>query len=111
MIEAEWLPIHYGGFYDVPEAFLTEYKGELFLFRRYFDEDLDDYVPNYEVYAVQNTAFNEAFERYKAPTQAVKFHDFALLLKNPLIGKVPVKEVEFDPTNRRFVNSRIFKNL
>ena len=40
----EFIPIYYAGFWDVPDAFLTEYKENLFLFwRDDFDEELDDY--------------------------------------------------------------------
>lgn len=45
---SEFIPIYYSGFWDVPHAFLTVFEDKLYYFRRgYFDEELDDYPPNY----------------------------------------------------------------
>ncbi len=108
----EWLPIFYSGFWDVPDAFLTEYNGDLFLFwRDSFDEEIDDYPPNYKVYSVRNVTLKEAYELHEEPFEFVRFLNTPLLLENEIIGEVPTKEVCFYYTNRKFVNSRVFKQL
>lgn len=105
---SNFLPIYYSGFWDVPHAFLTVYKKDLFLFwRDYFDEEIDDYPPNYKVYLIENTSLAEAFEPY-LPYEFVKFRNIPLLLENKMIGEIPPKGIIFDETKRKFVNSIIF---
>lgn len=112
---SEFLPIHYSGFWDVPDAFLTVFKGELYYFDRgYFDDELDDYPPNYKVYLVRNVKLEDSFELYEfhdPPIEAVKFINTELLKQNKVIGEVPTKEVIFDKTKRKFVDSEIIEKL
>lgn len=106
------MPIYYSGFWDVPSAFLTVYKRELFLFwRDDFDEELDDYPPNYKVYLIENTSLEDAFEPNEPPFEFVKFKNIPLLLDNKIIGEITTKEIVFDETKRRFVNSKVFEQL
>lgn len=110
--ENEWLPIYYSGFWDVPDAFLSEYNGDLFLFwRDDFDEELDDYPPNYKIYLVKNVSLKGAYEPSEEPYEFVKLLNIPLLLKNEILGEIPTKEVNFDETKRKFIHSRIFKQL
>lgn len=109
----DFLPIYYSGFWDVPSAFLTVYKSRLFLFwRDDFDEELDDYPPDYKVYLVKNTSLENAFEFREEPEfDFVEFRNIPLLLENEIVGTIPTKEVVFDETKRKFVNSAVFKKL
>jgi hypothetical protein len=107
-----YLPIYYSGFWDVPLAFLTIYNKSLFLFwRGYFDEELDEYPPNYDVYLVKNISLDDAIEPCEPPFKFVKFKDISLLLNNEIIGAVPVNEVMFDETKRKMVNKIVFNQL
>jgi hypothetical protein len=102
-VKHKFIPIYYRGFWDVPESFLTEYESKVYLFTRDFDEELDDYPPDYEVYEVKDVSL----------TKAVKENLwFPYNFKNKiLIGEVPTKDVVFDWTNRKFVNTAIFEKL
>lgn len=108
----DYLPIYYSGFWDVPHAFLTLYNDDLYLYwRDYFDEELDDYPPNYKVYLVRNTSLDDAFEVSEPPFQFVKFRNIPLLLNNEIIGEIPVNKVMFDETKRKSVNKIVFNQL
>jgi len=112
MNKTKLLPIYYSGFWDVPMAFLTVYKEELFLFRRgTFDEELDDYPPNYTIRLVKNISLDEAYGKHPEIPELISFTNYELLLDNPIIGEVKVKDVVFDRTNRKFINAKIFKKL
>jgi hypothetical protein len=105
-----FIPIYYSGFWDVPHTFLTVYEDELYYFSRgYFDEELDDYPPNYQVYLVKNMRLEEAFEPSKQSFEFVKMLNIPLLEENNIIGEIPTKDVIFDKTKRKFVNELIFK--
>ncbi len=107
-----FIPIYYDGFWDVPHVFLTVYEDELYYFRRdYFDEELDDYPPNYQVFLVQNMKLEEAFELRELPFESVKLLNIPLLEENQIIGEIPTKDVIFDETKRKFVNAVIFKMI
>ena len=108
----KFLPIYYSGFWDVPSAFLTEYEKDLYLFwRNDFDEELDDYPPNYHVYLIRNVSLKNAFEPALPPYKFVNFRNTSLLLENEVIGEIPTKEVIFDITKREFINSKVFRIL
>jgi len=97
-----FIPIHDGGsFWDVPGSFLTEYMGEVYLFcRGDFDDELDDYPPNYEVYILENISLKEAFER--TIWYPYNYED------KVFIGEIPTCEVVFDSTRKKFVNTLVF---
>lgn len=108
---SNFIPIYYSGFWDVPDAFLTEYNGDLFLFwRDGFDDELDDYPPNYKVYSVKNVSLEDAYEPEES-YEFVKLLNIPLLLENEIIGEIPTKEVIFDQTHRKFVHSKVFEQL
>ena len=90
-----FIPIYYSGFWDVPHAFLTVYEDKLYYFRRgYFDDGLDDYPPNYQVYLVENMKLEEAFEPSELPFECVKLKNIPLLRENKVIGEIPTKNDE-----------------
>jgi hypothetical protein len=107
-----FLPIYYCGFWDVPHTFLTVYESDLYYFRRgYFDEELDDYPPNYQVYLVKNIKLEEAFEQSEPPSEFVKLTNIPLLEENDVICEIPTKDVIFDETKRKFINAVVFKMM
>ena len=112
-MEREFIPIYYCGFWDVPHAFLTEYKGQLFYFQRgYFDEELDDYPPNYQIYLIENGELNEFLDTYDPPvTSSYKFVNTDKLQQNKIVGEIPTKDVIFDETHRKFIDSIAFEIL
>jgi hypothetical protein len=107
-----FIPIYYSGFWDVPHTFLTVYGDKLYYFRRgYFDEELDDYPPNYQVYLVENMKLEEAFEPSEPQFEFVKLLNITLLQENKVVGEIPTKDVIFDETKRKFINTIAFKML
>ena len=108
----EFLPIYYSGFWDVPHAFLTVYENELYFFRRgYFDEKLDDYPPDYQIYLIENMTLEEAFDFSEPPLESVKFRNLKLLEESKIIGEIPTKDMSFDKTNRKLVDPIVFKMM
>ena len=91
-------PIRYRGFWDVPRIFLVLHGHHTFLFDCAFDEELEDYPDNYKVYTMPDVPDEEL------PT------DWTLLLDRATryLGTVPVKQVRFDPTVRKSINTAIF---
>lgn len=107
-----WLPISYSGFWDVPQAFLAVSPDDLFFFwRGDFDEDVDNYPSTYKVYRVTNMTFDEAIEPREDNPEFMHIKNISLLEENELLGEVPVKDVIFDPSVRKFVHASVFKLL
>ncbi len=48
----EWTGVIYREFYDVPRMVVARRGDETFLFYSRFDEELDDYIGHYEVWAM-----------------------------------------------------------
>jgi hypothetical protein len=97
----DWLGIRYRDFYDVPRAFVVEYEGSLYLFDCLFDHDLDDYEGRYAVYLVK--------DELRRRIDMISWVDLGN--RSVRVGEVPVDSVEFDPSKRSAVNSRIFECL
>ena len=111
-MKKEFIPIYYNGFWDVPHAFLTEYKHQLFYFQRgYFDDELDDYPLNYQVYLIENGNLNDFLDTYNPAATSYKFVNIDKLEQNKIIGEIPTKDVIFDITHREFVNTVVFKRI
>lgn len=103
-LDKNFIPIHYSGFWDVPLAFLTEYNTKLYLFYRSdFDEEIDDYPPNYEIYEIKDISLNDALQKKL-------WHPWSFK-KKMMLGEIPTKDVKFDITIRRFVDSKSLKKL
>ena len=110
---SEMIPIHYSGFWDFPMVFITLLDDKLYLFDRGgFDEELDDYLPTYKVYRVENIPFEEAFEPHEdVRTRSVNISERILYGENEFIGEVQVKDIRFDETHRHFFDASILRNL
>ena len=94
----DFLPIQYSGFWDVPRIFLVKYLNEGLLFDCSFDENIDDYPSEYTVYLMPDFCEDNLQTAY----------DYFINNSPAIIGKIPVKEIEFDNTLRKFVNTKNF---
>jgi hypothetical protein len=94
-------PIKYLGFYDVPRNFIVRYANETLLFDCPFDEALDDYPDEYQVYVLPPMKVEELPKDWTAlPPRALAY-----------LGKVPLDRVLFDPSKRKSIDSAILEEL
>jgi len=92
--------IIYSGFWDFPLAFAASYENVQYLFERGWDDELDDYESEYEVYILPNLSEDEIRK------------DWALALeKAKPFGKIPVGHVMFDSTHRLTVDTVTFDRI
>jgi hypothetical protein len=104
LIKYKFIPIHCGGYWSVPNSFLTKYKSDVYLFTRYgFDEELDDYPENYEVYIVKNISLENAFT--KNLWYPYNYEEKIFL------GEISTDDVIFDWSNKKFVNTIVFEMI
>ncbi len=94
---SKWRPIVYREFYDVPRAIIVSDGSCNYLFTSSFDEALDEYRENYEIYEMPNLTDEEMKGSW------LKFEGKAVRH----LGCVPVKEVCFDATKRREIDLNI----
>lgn len=96
-----WAPIRYRGFHDVPRIFLVDYGDKVFLFSCSFSEELDEYPDAYKVYLMPRVSEKDLEVNWEE-----------LFLKaTQYLGEVPVREVQFDPSRRREINTAVIDNL
>ena len=84
------IQFRYSGFWDVPRYIFCSLLGRELLLLSEFDDHLDDYDPNYQVYALPA----------KFEPGAVWSWEVFPLSEARLLGAVPVAMIEFDPTKR-----------
>ena len=89
--EERWIPIRYGGFWDVPRTFHLCWRGVDLIFDSPFDESLDDDSPEYTVVRVPTAPPNEGAW-------------LTCLDAGIPIGRIAVGQVRFDETRRRSVD-------
>lgn len=94
-----WLDVvEYRDFYDVPRMFVLRHAGTTYLFDSAFDDESDEYKPDYEV--------------FKLPGIPGGNSDWSnLRALGEFVGRVPVSQVEFDETRRERCNERVFDDL
>jgi hypothetical protein len=95
-------PFRYGGFFDVPRCLSLHYGGRRFLLQSAFDEDLDEYPPDYSVYIIPESADDSR------PICSPEF-----LNNTPMdcIGQIPIDEVTFDPSKRKELDASCLDSL
>jgi hypothetical protein len=93
---ADWLPIRYADFYDVPRLFAVEHD-PVFVFDCPFDDDGDEYRDTYRVLRVPSLPLSGEL-------------DFAAS-SGEQVGEVPVVDVEFDETRRRAIRASVLDSL
>jgi hypothetical protein len=92
----------YSGFYDRPLAFVARHAGVQYLFwRGFFDNELDDYPRDYEVYRLPNLSDTEIESSWATLPERAK----------ATLGSIALDSIVFDPTNREWVDSAVFANF
>ena len=97
----DWEPIRYRDFYDLPRIFVTSYNGKDYLFDCPFDDQFDDYPYSYRVYQLPTLPEEELQGSWEPLPE----------LAESFLGMIPVAEIQFDPTKRKSINTRIFGDL
>ena len=89
--------IIYGGFYDVPLAFVVSHVEKQLFFLREFDHALDDYPDTYQVFTLPNLSEDVVRNSWG------QIEDMA----TDLLGEIPIKEIEFDPMHRVWIDTKV----
>jgi hypothetical protein len=98
---ATWAPIQYREFWDIPRIFIAPLQGKTFLFDCRFDEALEDFPDYYEVFLLPHVDSAELVGSWDGlRNRATQF-----------IANVPIERVQFDPSNRREVNTAVLEEL
>ena len=98
MAESE---IIYRDFWDVPRIFIVRHGNEYCLFDCKFNESIEDYESTYQVYLVPKLSPDELNGSWDSLTEKALDH----------LGAVPVKDVVFDETRRKRIDTRIIDGL
>jgi hypothetical protein len=83
----------YVEFYDVPRLIIFSYKNYLFLLASYFDEERDDYEPDYTI------SILPSWVEQKIADSSWRILDDDIGARR--LGTVSVRDVVFDNTKRR----------
>ena len=94
-------PFVYREFYDVPRFLIVTHRGQQFLFESAFDDDLDEYPDVYQVFLLRDVPEDELKGSW------VYLSDKAQIR----LGIVPVKDVVFDETGRREIETGVLERL
>ena len=101
MNEGTRVPISYRAFHDIPRAFVVKVSGQTFLLDCPFDEEIDEYRDHFVVYRLPPHA------RDQLETMSWE----SLLSLGREVARVATRDVEFDPSRRRYVNASVFRAL
>ena len=98
---AEWIPITYRDFYDIPRMFVAQgADGTVLLFDCEFDEQKDDYASTYRIYRLSPAVVIPEHGSWKPiPDQGA------------FVGEIPVSSVEFDASRRTAINGLVLTHL
>jgi hypothetical protein len=86
--------IKYFSFWDVPRTFAFERGGDLYVLKSEFDDDLDEYPDDYEVFVVPGFGNLSVVSDWKSIEP----------LPKTSVGRVPVASVRFDESRRKYVD-------
>jgi hypothetical protein len=91
----------YRDFWDYPRIFLVSFEESSFLFDCKFDQEIEDFGNEYDVYLMpplDDKDLSGSWDR--------------LIEKSiRLLGKIPVNEVRFDETRRNFIDGEAILKL
>jgi hypothetical protein len=93
--------IKYFSFWDVPRTFAFERGGNVYLLTSEFDDNLDEYSDDYEVFVVSGVGNLSAVSDWKA---------IEPLPKTP-VGRIPVASVRFDESHRKYVDGSFLDTI
>lgn len=95
------LPIRYRDFYDIPRAFVVEFRDQTYFFDCRFNPEIDDYQEAYEVYLVPADL--------RPNIDDISWTDLGNRCLR--VGAVPTGAVEFDDSKRKSIAARAFDLL
>ena len=89
------VPFEYHSFWDVPRFIVCTVEGTRLLLDASFDDALDEYAPNYRVFALPREL------------ELLSMYDWARsdLGEANYLCSIPVSEIEFDTTKRREIEA------
>jgi hypothetical protein len=94
-LKVAWLPIlEYRDFHDVPRLILVSVNERFLLLDCPFDQALDEYPPDYDVYELDADPRRSAGTDWRG-----------LVGTGRILGRVPVGSIAFDPTRREAIDS------
>jgi hypothetical protein len=88
-------PFQYVDFYDVPRTIILPVRGKWVLPQSSFNTELDDYEVEYSVYRLPSS--------FQPPQAGCKWDFLGEVLA--CVGKIPVREVQFDDSKRRTLSA------
>ncbi len=94
-------PIKYFSFWGVPRTFAFEQGGKVYVLSSEFDDDLDEYPDDYEVFIVSGITNLSAISDWKSIEP----------LPRTRVGKVPVAGVSFDESHGKFVDGSFLDSI
>jgi acyl-coenzyme A synthetase/AMP-(fatty) acid ligase len=94
-------PIKYFSFWDVPRTFAFEQAGKVYVLTSEFDDDLDEYPDDYDVFVVSGIGSLSVVSDWKSIEPLPKTR----------IGKIPVAAVHFDESRRKLVDSSCLESI
>ena len=93
--------IKYFSFWDVPRSFVFERDGHVYVLTSEFDDKLDEYPDDYEVFGVPSLRNLSAVTDWKSIEPLPKTR----------LGRVPVASVRFDKSHRKFVDASFLDGI
>jgi hypothetical protein len=94
--------IIYSGFYDAPLAFVTSHENKQYLFwRGFFDDELDDYPSEYEVFTLPNLSEAEIKGSWSFLSEKAQER----------VGKIDLNQVVFDSTKKLSIDTVTFERI
>jgi len=93
--------IKYFSFWDVPRTFAFEQGGKVYLLTSEFDDDVDEYPDDYDVFVVSGIENLSVVNDWKSIEPLPKAR----------VGKIPVAAVQFDSSHRKFVDGSFLDSI
>jgi hypothetical protein len=101
MTAADWLPIRYRGFYDIPRMVVVRVGGSTYLLDCPFDADRDEFPDYFDVYLLPD----ESESLLASPSWRELPQD------GRRVGRLPVRAVEFDSSRRQSIRSSFLSHV
>jgi hypothetical protein len=93
--------LHYRDFWDVPRMFFVRHRDQLLLFNCPFDEQAEDFLDEYRVSTMPELTEAELGGSWvDLPQRAIQH-----------LGAIPITRVNFDPTRRNSIETRLLDEL
>src|SRR5580704_12061669 len=93
--------IKYFSFWDVPRTFAFERGGNVYLLTSEFDDALDEYPDDYEVFVVSGVGSLSMVSDWKSIEP----------LPKTSVGRIPVASVQFDKSHRKYVDGSFLDTI